>query len=76
MKKTDAVVEDDPHLSEGEAEAEEELKEEAERPSKADLEGPEVDNDDAEVITTTEEVADVSFYCEISLIFYKNEKEI
>lgn len=60
MKKTDAVVEDDPHLSEGEAEAEEELKEEAERPSKADLEGPEVDNDDAEVITTTEEVADTT----------------
>lgn len=71
MKKTDAVVEDDPHQSEGEAEAEEELKEEAERPSKADLEGPEVDNDDAEVITTTEEVADVSFIVKSISLFIK-----
>lgn len=49
MKKTDAVGEDDPHLSE----AEEEMREEQERPSKADLEGPE--GDDAEVVTSTED---------------------
>ncbi|KAJ8727194.1 hypothetical protein PYW08_015591 [Mythimna loreyi] len=49
MKKTDAVGEDDPHLSE----AEEDMREEQERPSKADLEGP--DGDDADVVTSTED---------------------
>ena len=53
MKKTDAVGEDDPHLSE----AEEDMREEQERPSKADLEGPE---DDADVVTSTEDVSRTS----------------
>lgn len=51
IKKTDAFVEDDQHISEGEAEAEGEAEPEEvpERPSKADLEGPEVEPDSTEV---------------------------
>ncbi|XP_026326418.1 calnexin [Hyposmocoma kahamanoa] len=47
IKKTDAFVEDDQHISEGEAEAEGEAEPEEvpERLSKADLEGPEVEPD-------------------------------
>uniref|UniRef100_A0A2A4K368 Calnexin n=1 Tax=Heliothis virescens TaxID=7102 RepID=A0A2A4K368_HELVI len=52
MKKTDAVGEDDPHLSEGE----EEPRSEPERPSKADLEGPDTADVDAEqVVTSTDD---------------------
>ncbi|CAB3235664.1 unnamed protein product [Arctia plantaginis] len=50
-KKTDAVVEDDPHQSDGDEDVVEE-----ERPSKADLEGPgDADNVEAEPVTTSEQ---------------------
>ncbi|XP_059059470.1 calnexin [Achroia grisella] len=51
IKKTDAVLEDDPHQSDGEGEgAEEDLQE---KPSKADLEGPESQPDSTEAEETT-----------------------
>lgn len=51
-KKTDAIVEDDPHQSD----ADEDVVEE-ERPSKADLEGPgDADNVEAEPVSSAEQV--------------------
>lgn len=51
IKKTDAVMEDDPHQSEGEGEGAEE--EPQEKASKADLEGPETQPDSATEAETT-----------------------
>nr|XP_049696830.1 calnexin [Helicoverpa armigera]XP_049696831.1 calnexin [Helicoverpa armigera] len=51
IKKTDAVAEDDPHQSD----AEEESREELERPSKADLEGPAADVEPENLVTSTED---------------------
>lgn len=51
-KKTDAMMEDDPHQSEGEEDIGD-----LDRPSKADLEGPEeTDAGEVDQATSTEEV--------------------
>ncbi|CAH0721409.1 unnamed protein product, partial [Brenthis ino] len=50
-KKTDAVVEDDPHQSEEDGEGDEKNEEE-EKPSKTDLEGPEKEKEKAPQVDT------------------------
>ncbi|XP_039746107.1 calnexin isoform X2 [Pararge aegeria] len=63
VKKTDALVDDDPHQSEGEGEAELEGEggdDEQDKPSKADLEGPEqaADSTDTTPLVDTEGAGD------------------